>query len=95
MTCASEARAERTRTGVSIHASFLYSETLMSNVVPTDRPVLAGPYLIEREAAELTRFSSGHLRNMRSLGRGPKYLRVGGAIRYRLSDLLDWMEASR
>lgn len=53
------------------------------------------PYLTEREAAELTRFSPGTLGNMRSLGEGPKFLRVGGkAIRYRRADIIAWMEGT-
>lgn len=55
---------------------------------PTD----IAPYLTESEASELTRFSRGTLRNMRSLGNGPRFIRVGKAIRYRRIDLIDWME---
>lgn len=49
-------------------------------------------WMTEREAAAYTRFASGSLRNMRCAGRGPKYRKVGGAIRYRLRDLIDWLE---
>ena len=56
----------------------------------SDAPVTR--YLTEVEAADLTRFSAGHLRNMRSQRRGPAFIRVGSSIRYRLDDLLAWME---
>lgn len=51
-----------------------------------------GRYLTEAEASEFTRFARGTLRNMRSAGVGPDYIRIGGSIRYRLADLIDWME---
>lgn len=49
-------------------------------------------YFTTREAADLTRFTAGTLRNMRSLGHGPRFIRVGKAIRYRYDDLIEWME---
>lgn len=49
-------------------------------------------YLNEHEAATLTRFSVGTLRNMRSAKRGPRYLKVSNrAIRYKRSDIESWM----
>ena len=52
-------------------------------------------YLTEREASELTRFARGTLRNHRAKGTGPRFIRFPGhgAIRYRLDDLVDWMES--
>lgn len=49
-------------------------------------------YMTEGEAADFTRFTKGTLRNLRSQGGGPQFLKVGGSIRYRLSDLIAWME---
>lgn len=37
--------------------------------------------------------SVGTLRNWRSQGRGPRYIRYGRAIRYRVSDLNKYVEA--
>lgn len=52
-------------------------------------------YLTEVEASEFTRFAKGTLRNMRSKGEGPPFIRAGGyAIRYRLDELIEWMENS-
>lgn len=44
-------------------------------------------YLIEEEAAAYLRISPQTLRRWRSVGRGPAYHKIGGAVRYRLADL--------
>lgn len=50
--------------------------------------------LDEREAAALLGFTTRFLQNRRLRGDGPKFVRVSGsAIRYRLSDLHEWIEA--
>ena len=49
----------------------------------------------EREAAPYTGLSTHGLRAMRRQGRGPAYLRLGRAIRYRIVDLDAWMTAHR
>ncbi len=48
--------------------------------------------ITEREAAKLAGWSCDALIKWRREGRGPQYIRVGRSIRYRLSDLLDWIE---
>ena len=48
--------------------------------------------ITEREAAKLAGWSCGALVKWRREGRGPRYIRVGRSIRYRLSDLLNWIE---
>jgi hypothetical protein len=55
----------------------------------------AGDYLTEADVSDLTRFAAGTLRNMRSEGRGPRFLRVGKAIRYRRADVVAWLEGLR
>ena len=53
-------------------------------------------YLNEREAAELTGRALSTLRNERHLRRGIPYLKVGGrTIRYKISDVLAYMEKQR
>lgn len=32
------------------------------------------------------------LANWRVIGRGPRYLKIGGRVRYRLADLADWID---
>lgn len=49
--------------------------------------------LIETELAQTLRLSPGHLRNLRTLGGGPRYLRLGRSIRYRWQDVTEWLTA--
>lgn len=61
----------------------------------TDVGLMSDPqYLTTKEAADFTRFTAGTLRNMRSEGRGPRFRRVGKAVRYRVADLIEWMESA-
>lgn len=55
--------------------------------------VLAARPLTEREAAEYLSLSPATLRNRRSLGLGPAYLKAGKTIRYRVSDLNAFLES--
>ena len=56
-----------------------------------DREALLSP----PEVAEELRVSVGHLGQMRYLGTGPRYLKMGGkAVRYRRSDIDAWIEAN-
>ena len=50
--------------------------------------------LTTAEAAEIVRLSQPHLEKMRVYGRGPRFVRLGRAIRYRRADLMVWVEAS-
>ena len=50
--------------------------------------------LTTAEAAEIVRLSQTHLEKMRVYGRGPRFVRLGRAIRYRRADLMGWIEAS-
>ena len=52
-------------------------------------------YLNEYEVSALIGFAVGSLRNWRSLGRGPCYHKMGRAVRYRLKDILAWVESQR
>jgi len=54
------------------------------------------PYLNETETAALTGRAVATLRNERHLCRGIPYLKVGGrSIRYKLQDVLSFMERRR
>ena len=44
------------------------------------------------EAAERIGLQESTLRNMRSRGGGPPFVRVGGRVRYRALDLARWLE---
>ena len=52
-------------------------------------------YLKPREAADFLRTSTSTLAKRRLYGDGPKFCRIGRAIRYRKTDLDDFMAATR
>lgn len=45
-----------------------------------------------KDVSDLTGFATSSLYTMRHEGRGPKGYRIGGRVRYRLSDVLAWIE---
>ena len=45
------------------------------------------------EAAELLRLGKSTLDRMRLTGEGPRYCKLGGAVRYRRADLEAWLES--
>ena len=49
--------------------------------------------LTTAEAAEFVRLSQAHLEKCRVYGRGPRFVRLGRAIRYRIEDLQAWIAA--
>ncbi len=51
--------------------------------------------LKEREAAELLAMEVTTLRRWRWAGKGPRFLKIGGAVRYDLADLETFIVASR
>jgi excisionase family DNA binding protein len=56
--------------------------------------VTSETYLKPREAAEYLRSSTSTLAKARMYKRGPNFVRIGRAVRYRQSDLDAWMSAS-
>ena len=52
-------------------------------------------YFTPREAAELLRTSTSTLAKRRLYGDGPKFCRIGRAVRYRKADLDEFMARSR
>lgn len=55
----------------------------------------ATPYLTEAEAAAWFSLSPRTLRNWRSLGEGPGFLRLGTAVRYHQGELDQWALAQK
>jgi predicted DNA-binding transcriptional regulator AlpA len=49
-------------------------------------------YLTTKELAKMTGTSPGHWHNLRHLGGGPKFFKIGAAVRYKLSDVEAWLE---
>lgn len=64
----------------------------MSEPVPIEPP---SRLLREREAAEILTLKVTTLRRWRWSGRGPRYLKLGGAVRYQLADIEAFKEASQ
>lgn len=54
---------------------------------PAGPPEAADEYLDTKQVAKLLGLSVGGLENMRRAGKGPKFVYVGRAVRYRRSDL--------
>lgn len=52
-------------------------------------------YLTDVEAARLLSVSPQTLRNWRSLGEGPPYIKKNHLVRYRFDDLIIFMESGR
>jgi predicted DNA-binding transcriptional regulator AlpA len=48
--------------------------------------------LNEHDVARVTGLSVASVRRWRLLGRGPRFLKIGAAVRYRLEDLQAWLE---
>lgn len=48
----------------------------------------------EREAAQILAVAVRTLQWWRIRGGGPKFVKLGRAVRYRRSDLLDWIDAN-
>ena len=51
--------------------------------------------LTTREAAALLRLSPSMPQRFRVKGGGPRYLQIGGAVRYARVDLLEWVLTER
>jgi excisionase family DNA binding protein len=50
-------------------------------------------FLTEKEVAKQISVSLGSLRRWRLLQRGPRFLKLGGLVRYRPEDLQQWMDS--
>ncbi len=48
--------------------------------------------LTEREESVIVRLAPGTLQNLRSKGGGPPYIKINGAVRYRLSDTMAYLD---
>ena len=51
--------------------------------------------LTTKEAARLLKVSTKTLERMRVEGTGPAFYKAGRAVRYRMQDLLAWLEAHK
>ena len=60
----------------------------MSLPIPTDPDAM----MTEEQAAELACVSFRSLQTWRLKGGGPRFAKLGRAVRYRRRDILDWVE---
>ncbi len=51
------------------------------------------PLLNERDIAGITGMSLASVRRWRLLRQGPKYLKIGSAVRYKREDVAAWLES--
>jgi len=51
--------------------------------------------LTDVELAELLNVTRSTVRSWRIKGKGPRYYKLGGAVRYAEKDIQEWMETSR
>jgi len=49
--------------------------------------------LNEHDVARITNMSIATIRRWRLFGRGPRYIKIGAAVRYKLEDLSAWLES--
>ena len=49
--------------------------------------------LNDQDVARLTGMSVASVRRWRLIGQGPKYLKIGSAVRYRPEDISAWIES--
>jgi predicted DNA-binding transcriptional regulator AlpA len=49
--------------------------------------------LDEKNVARITGLSVASVRRWRLLRQGPKYLKIGAAVRYRPEDVAEWLDA--
>jgi hypothetical protein len=68
------------------------SGALMEPNMHNKQTVNADEILTERDAAELLKVSCRTLQAWRCARVGPRFIRVGRSVRYRRSDLFDWIE---
>ena len=52
-------------------------------------------YITEKEVSEITGRALSTLRNERFLGKGIPYFKIGKSVRYRLDDVIEFMESKR
>jgi predicted DNA-binding transcriptional regulator AlpA len=51
------------------------------------------PLLSERDVAHITGLSLASVRRWRLVGQGPRYLKLGRAVRYQREDLAAWLKS--
>ena len=65
----------------------------MSNKSAADTDTGFERLLTPKEAAQFLRLSLSWLAKARMRGDGPPYVKLGGSVRYRESDLVQWLKS--
>jgi len=60
-------------------------------MAPTSNPLQE--LLTERDVARITGLSVASVRRWRLFKQGPKYMKIGASVRYRIEDVQAWLEA--
>jgi len=60
-------------------------------MAPTSNPLQE--LLTERDVARITGLSVASVRRWRLLRQGPRYLKIGAAVRYKPEDVSGWLES--
>ncbi|SLJ86900.1 helix-turn-helix transcriptional regulator [Novosphingobium mathurense] len=63
------------------------------NQQPASLPIAASSVLTTKEAANYLKLGKPTLDRFRVTGEGPKFAKLGGAVRYRRADLDAWLES--
>jgi len=58
-----------------------------------NRAANLGALVRDERAAAILDCTPGHLRNLRTKGGGPRFVKLGRSVRYRLSDLEAFLDA--
>ncbi len=59
----------------------------------TNPELNTNPLINEHEVARLTGMSVASVRRWRLFGRGPKFVKIGASCRYKISDVLTFLES--
>ncbi|MBX9720855.1 MAG: helix-turn-helix domain-containing protein [Candidatus Obscuribacterales bacterium] len=63
--------------------------------LPGEKPREPYPLVNEKQAAEMMGLSISWFRQIRVTGGGPPFIKVGNAVRYKVSDLESWLDNRR
>jgi hypothetical protein len=60
-----------------------------------DRGKIEAQWANEKEVSKISSFAIQSLRNFRHQGRGPSYSKIGRAVRYKVSDVIAFLESKK
>ena len=84
--------ADALRDSGAVRGIGLAKDRRFVRIQPELNEVIMQSFLNEKEVSEKIKVSLGSLRRWRLLQRGPRFIKVGALVRYRVEDLEQWME---